>query len=718
MFLKIISSDLVSKLIIILVSLVPVFYLPVFVASLNYSKFLFIYVLSLITSLFFFYYKFTEKKVKTRVNTISVSIILVLISYTASTFFSKNFSVSFWGRDFTQDSWITIFSLFVSTLVISSVIKKKGILNALWITLILSGVTSLTKIVYLVFPFLPSLGLFYSPLNNLIGKVNDLALFSVLGIIIGLIAVNQVKLSSNFKAIIYSIVTLNLFIVLLVNFYLSLYILASFGIIYSIYKISVTKKFNLINPLIFIVLISIVGIIWGSTLNNKISNIFNLNYLEVRPSIQATMDVNQGSLKENLLIGTGPATFEVQWPLYKPAEVLQSEFWNLDFRYGHGIIMSFIATTGVIGLVFWLFFILCILFFSLKGIILKTKDPETKFIVNTVSFLNIMLWFIAVFYIPTAVIFSLAFIFTGFLISILTDVKLLKQKDLNINDFFSKLIFASMIVVVVILLFGITLRFISHTYFQRSLNEISTTKDLNKVKYLVGKSVQYNKTDINYRSLAKAESAIFFNKISSQEEFNADDFNFAISNIVKNYENAVNYDQNNYYNYIDFASFYSDLVLINFSKQESYNAASNLYDRSAVLKPNNPIIELGRARLEFINGNFDKSIEILISVIKLKPDYFDAYASLAQLQIESGNNLEAPNTINEYLKLFPGSVEAMYQLAIIYVQIGDYEKAVSQFEGIYKIQPREEIKKWIEDLNLKLNTVPIDVQNSVSGVIE
>lgn len=718
MFSKILNSDLVSKLILVLVSLLPIFYLPLVVSSINYSKFIFIYILTLVSSLIFFYGKFTSKDSKIKINTITVGIVLILISYTVSTLFSKNFAVSFWGRDFTQDSWITIFSLFLITIVISSVFKKGNILNVIWLTLITSGIASLVKIVYLVLPSLPSFGLFYSPLNNLVGKINDLSLFSVVGIVIGLIALNQVKLSVKFKTIIYSIITLNLLVILLVNFYLSLYLLAGFGAAYSIYKISVTKRFNLFDPIFAIVLITVAGIIWGSALNSKISNVLNLNYLEVRPSIESTMFVNIASLNENLLIGTGPATFEVQWPLYKPVEVLQSEFWNLDFRYGHGIIMSFIATVGVVGVIVWSFFILSILFFSIKGILLKTKDLETKFIVNTVSFLNIILWFVAIFYIPTAVVFSLSFIFTGLLIAILSDLKAINNKEISLNDITAKSVYALIMVVILILTAGIIFRFISHTYFQRSVNEISRTGDLNKVKALVEKSVKYNKTDVNYRSLAKANSAIIFNKISSQEELNSDEFNIIIADIVKNYENAINYDNKNYYNYVDFGNFYSDLVSINFSKEESYKAAMNLYNRAEELKPNNPFISLSKARLEFVNGDLSKSQEILISIIKLKPDYLEAYTALSQIQLESGNETEAVNTINEYLKLFPNNIDAMYQLAIIYVQTEQYEKAIEQFESIYKIQPREEIKKWIEDLVLKINSVPINVLDVPVDVIE
>ncbi len=60
----------------------------------------------------------------------------------------------------------------------------------------------------------------------------------------------------------------------------------------------------------------------------------------------------------------------------------------------------------------------------------------------------------------------------------------------------------------------------------------------------------------------------------------------------------------------------------------------------------------------------------------------------------------------------------MYQLAVIYVQVEDYDNAIAQFESIYELQPREEIKKWIEDLNLKINSYPVDLLTETPSVIE
>jgi tetratricopeptide (TPR) repeat protein len=710
MFSKILDSNLISKLILILVTLLPIFYLPAKISALGYSKFILIYTFIFLVGLIFFINCLSKEKQTRKINILTLSIFLIIFSYTISTFLSKNFSISFWGRDFSTDSWITVVGLFSLTLIISSFFNKSNVLNVVWSVLITSGLVSFIQLLNVFIPSMPSMGLLYSTTNNLIGKVNDLSLYSSLGIMIGVLALEQVKLSKKFRNIIFGILAINLIIVFVINFYLSLYILLFFGLFSYFYKVFTTSKASenksrFINVSLIIILISLIGIIFGTTLNNLFLNKLNLNYLEVRPSISATHEVNRESLKEDLVFGTGPATFEAQWPLYKPDEILVSEFWNLDFRYGHGIIMSFVSTLGVLGALAWSLFFLILTTLAIKSWFIKTKDNESKFILNTVSFVTLSLWVVAVLYIPTSVVFSLAFIFTGLFMALLVDLKIIAEKEVEINSFVRKILAIVAIVVITIGFILILFKFASHTYFQRSITAISENKDINSVLYLTEKAQSLNNIDINSRSLARVNSTILFNKISTEQELSSEDVNQSIEKIVESYEKSVKYDANNYSNYLEFGNFYSDLVAIGFSKDESYTAALNLYNKASELKPNNPFIQLSIARLEFVNRNYKTAKEKIISVIQTKPDYFDAYVALAQVQLESGDKTEAVNTIKEYLKLFPNDINAMYQLAMMYIQVENYNSAIEQFEAIYKIEGREEIKQWIEDIKVKQNSV-------------
>lgn len=721
MFAKILNSNLISKLVLILVTLLPVFYLPVKISTLGYSKFLFVYSFIFIIGIIFLIGCLGRENKIRKINIVTLSIFLIIFSYTISTFLSKNFAISFWGRDFSTDSWITIAGLFSLSLIISSVFNKNNVLNLIWSVLITSGVVSIIQLLNVLIPSLPDLGLFYSTTNNLVGKINDLSLYSTLGIIIGVLSLEQVSLSRKFKNIIFGILIINLILVLIINFYLSLYILLFLGIFSYIYKLFLIKKNKesknkFLNISFALIIISLVGIIYGTTLNSLFLNKLNLNYLEVRPSVSATLDVSEKSLKENLVFGTGPGTFEVQWPLYKSNDVLLSEFWNLDFRYGHGVVMSFISTLGLLGVLAWLIFFGLILFLCFKSWFIKTKDVETKFILNTVSFITSALWIVALFYIPTAVIFSLAFIFTGLFIFMLVDLKIISEKEIEINNFVRKILAIIAILFISTVFIFVAMKFTANVYFQRSIIAISENKDLNSILYLTEKAEKFNKIDVHSRALARVNSTILFDKISKQDQISPEEVNQSIQNIVDYHEAAVMYDVNNYSNYLEFANFYADLVSVDFDKEDSYKAALSLYNKASELKPNNPFINLSIARLDFINGDSDSSIEKIISVIKMKPDYFDAYVALSQVQLENNDFTEAENTIKEYLKLFPRDVNAMYQLAMIYIQNKNYNAAIEQFEAIYSIEGREEVKQWIEAVKARQNPMipaPVVEENNL-----
>lgn len=713
MLTKIFESNFISKLVLVLVTLLPVIYLPVKFSSLLYSKFIFVYLFIAIIGIVFLIDCLRKEKQEKSLNILSLSVLLIIFSYTISTVLSKNFTISLWGRDFTTDSWVTVVGLFATTLIISSVFNKKNSLNVIWSVLITSGVVSLIQLLIIFIPALPSFGLFYSVTSNLIGKVNDLALFSSLGVVVGVLALEQVKLSSAFKKIINAIVAINLGLILMINFYLSLCILLFVGLVSYLYKLFVTKSYKdiqdkFLNPSLILVLISILGIIFGSFLNTTLFSRFNLNYLEVRPSISATIDINNQSLKENLVFGTGPATFESQWPMYKPNEILLSKFWNLDFRYGHGIILSFLTTLGVLGALAWIIFILLLVWFVGKAWFLKTKDVESKFILNTVSILTLVLWFINIFYIPTTVIFVTAFIFTGVFMALLDELNLISDRKFLVNAFIRR-IFAFILIVALLFIFiNVVFKFISHTYFQKAVNLLAETNDTNTSLVLFESAREFDNTDIVYRAIARVEATILLNRALSGGQISAEQANESIRKVVSSFESAVNYDKNNYINYVEFANFYSDLVAINFAKEDSYNAALNLYNQALQLKPNNPFIELSIARLEFVNKNYQDSSARIISIIRKKPDYFDAYVALSQVQFELGNRSDSINTIKEYLKIFPNDLNAMYQLAMTYIQTEDYSLAINQFEKIYEIEKREEIKQWIEDIRVKQNSLGED----------
>lgn len=703
---KILKLDLVPKIILTLIVLLPIFFLPVTFFALNYSKFILFYTLTFIALIIFLVGLLYKKESKFYLNIFSVSVFLIIISYTLSTIFSKNFHISLIGRDFSQDSWLTIVSLFSLMFLISFVFKKDLVLKAVFSVIMTAGLVSLIQILNLLIPSLPSLGLFYSPSNNLIGKLNDLALFATLGSIVGVIALENLKLSFKFKYIIYFTLAINLLLILLINFYLSLYILLGVGVIYLSYNLFFLKKIkeSIFSPVWIIVIFSLVSIFFATSVNDRFLNKISMDYLEVRPSISTTVDITKKTLENYPVLGAGPGAFEVLWPMYRPLNVLSSNFWNLDFRYGHGIVMSFVATTGIVGALAWVLFMVCLVFFVFKAIFTKTDDHVTKFLIDSTAIVSLSLWVIATLYISTIVIYALAFIFSGLFLSILKNENIINQRKFYLNPSIIKIWSVVGICLVVVFGFFVTEKFIANLYFQKVINASENEQDITTIKKIAENAVLFSGTDVNYRALAMTDSVILFKKISeTKTQLRAEELNVDIAKIVEYFEKAIKYDPNNYFNYLEFANFYSELVGLNLSKEASYQTAKNLYAQSEVLKPSNPFINIRKSRLEFLNNNYQNSKDILVGTIALKPDYLDAYVALSQVELAQGNVSASIKTLEEYVKVFPNNIQGVNQLALIYIETENYQKAVDLFVKVYGEEQRDEIDGWIEQIKIDKN---------------
>lgn len=710
MFKKILNPELNSNLFFWFVCLLPIFYLPLKFSGISFSKIGFVFISVLLMTIIFVvnYFKTTKKNIV--FNFLHLNLIFILISYTLSTIFSKNFAVSLFGRDLALDSWMTIFLLLSFVFVISNSLKKEKIANIFLGIVISSGIVSLIQVLHLLVPAFPSLGIFYGVESNLLGKVNDLGFFLVLAVAIIVLVLEQIQVTKRFKVVLYSILVLDLALILLINFKASLYLLAGFSICFTAYKVFFfeklmnkisEKEFKLFGVSLVVAVVSVLWIFLGSGISNAVSNRLNFSYLEVRPNIESTFEVSKKTLKENLFFGSGPSTFEVQWPLFKSKEILSTEFWNLDFRYGFGFLPTFVATTGVVGSLVWLTFILTIIFFSIKALLFKTKDINTKFILNTSAVSVLILWTVFTFYLPSTVLLVLTFAMTGVFIFLLQELKIIESRKIE-SEKILKLLMICLIVLVSLVTIKTLIKFYAQVNFQKASKFIYSNNDLGNAKLYIEKSIKLDPIDTYYRSLAEINALGFYQKINSAEkieDLNAEELKNTISELVSNYNLAIKYDPYNYNNYLNLADVYTEFVNLSIFPDESYKTAQTLYEKTLELKGNNPLISLKKAKLAFLKKDYETSKKLIIEAIYLKPNYLEAYVSLAQLNLSMNDGPSAIQAIKEYLKIFPNDVNAKTQLVFVYVQLGMNKEAIEDLVALEKIYPNDaELKKLLADL--------------------
>ncbi len=700
MFAKIFNKNAVQNSILFLITLLPVFYLPLKVSTLTFSKMFLFYVMVGITSVIVAVNIFRSSENKISLNKFSIASILVLLSYFVATIFSVNFEISFWGRDLALDSFVSILSLFTLMFLVSKFIDSNKTFILLGSVAVVSGFVSLIQILNLdilgiIFP-LPTLGIFYDNAQNLVGKVNDLALFATLGIILITIALERLKFNQRFNVILSVIGVLNLILIMIVNFRFSFYVLAGFSIVFAVYNFLTTKKVSLLT--VGIGVFAVLYILFGTFVSQKINSAINFSYLEVRPSVTTTAVVTQKSLKEKPLFGTGPATYEVLWPMYKPIEILQTDFWNLDLRYGNGLVSSFVATTGLVGGFFWLVFFIVLISYFVKSLFVKTKDSKKLFILNATGFLMVASWVISIFYISNIVLFAMTFVFTGLFISACKDLKVIKEAEIPVKNFIAKIFAILFIVAIFICGFRLTEKFIAHIYFQRANSLLASTSDLEASEKLLNKALHLDKIDTYHRSIASLNTRKMSNLMTADSNGSSQTaVQDTIKTIVDNYNAAIEYDPNNYNNFVNLADFYTDLA--RFPITGAADSALDLYNTSERLKPNNPVILLKRARLAFLMNDSLEARDLTIKSLALRPDNLDALLLLTQIDINTGKQEDAIQNMKNFIQAYPNNHSAMFQLGLTYLQLGQKINAINQFEQLYDIYPdNTDLQKIINDL--------------------
>ncbi len=139
---------------------------------------------------------------------------------------------------------------------------------------------------------------------------------------------------------------------------------------------------------------------------------------EVSPSQSATYDIAKEVLKSKggvaNLFGSGPATFTYDYGLHRSADLNQTVFWGVRFSQGASLFLTALATTGVLGVVSLLFFVLAFGWQTLRSIKLSSAGgkKELPIILAAAALFLLIAWF---FYQANFTLLVSAFILLGLL---------------------------------------------------------------------------------------------------------------------------------------------------------------------------------------------------------------------------------------------------------------------------------------------------------------
>lgn len=697
--------------------LTPILYLPWLNFSPEVPKKFFLIGTVVIALLLWFLARLKAKKLllvkSSALATGGVFLLLALVS----SLLSSSPSTSLVGLGFESGTWLSLAVLFGLMFLVSEYTRsKQKFLNVYLGLFIVFSLAFLFQAARLIFGDWLPWPIFDNAAINLIGKWNDL------GVLAGLMAISSVVILELFplqearvmKNFIWGVLGAALLTMILVNFSLIWIVTAVVLVFVYAYNISFLarqaggggKKIMKISLVVF--LISLAFIIFGqpisydaqgaphegylATQTRKLAEKANVAYLEVRPSLAGTYSLTENSLKLSPVFGTGPNTFSSVWLKNKPAGVNESQFWNIEPAFGVGFVPSFFVTTGLMGGLALILFILLLVYLGVKALINSQTDSlEKSFLILSFAGL-IYVWALLIFYVSETSVLAITFVITGLFIARLVDLGEIKTKEIvltaNPKTKFVSSLSGAVIGIVLVVLIGAWLTTAgSLLAFQRASNALQVTGNADQAEKYVNIAIRLNPQDIYYRLAAQvnvAQMNILLNKKITQTELMAA-YAKIFAKAKGNVDAAVVANNQNYLNYVTRGSLYENIMSLGVSG--AYELAKENYTKSLTYNPHGPDMYLNLARLEIANKDFTAAEKYLDQSLAEKKNYIDAIFLQSQLYAQRGFLDSAIKRAEYASQLAPADTSILFQLGYLQYRNADYREAVTTFKSALALVP-------------------------------
>ncbi len=631
------------------VVLLPIFFLPFTKIPVEISKSLLLVVGLSISIIFWTVARFSDGKIVLPKSWLLLSSFGIVLAFLISALFSPALKVSFFGTMLDSGTFYFILATFLIMLFSAITFRDFKYARVLLFGSILSATLLVVFQVFrLFFPHFLSLGVLSANTDNLLGSWNTFGVFAGFLSVISLFVIEFFIISKIRKIFLGVLLFLSLFFVVLVNFTAIWVILGVFALIIFVYKVSFSagtvnseQKRSFPAFSFVVIMLSLLFLIAGQFIGGFLPNHFGVSNFEIRPSFSATMSVAKATLLKNPIVGAGPNRFAEMWALHKPAVVNLSSFWNSSFDAGSGLLPTFIVTTGGLGILAWLSFLVLLLLSGARALFIGQKKNLLNLEIILFFIMSLYLFTTSFFYSVGPVIFLLAFIFLGVFLGLVGNENKKEIKMSFLDDprksFFSILILILIMLVAASACFKYIEYFASVSYFQKTFSASS----VDNAETSINKTVSLYSNDLYLRTytqvyLLKVDSLA---SKSSLSESDKTDLKNSFTEAMNSAELAESYDPTNFLNYESLGSVYTAGILLGVSG--SYDQAVLAYQKASSLSPLDPSIKLELARLAFQNKDVTGAKNYANQALSLKGDYIDALVVLSQIAKSEGNNTDA-----------------------------------------------------------------------------
>ncbi len=697
--------------------LLPVFFLPIFNLPIDITKGAFFFTLIIAAFFLWLVARMKSGRFVFPKSILLGSVMALPVAFLASALFSEVPMVSLLGVEYETGTFFSILILSLVVFLSSIFFQTKERVFSLYGWLV--GVSFVVPL-FIICGFLIAGGVLPAFLSeyifpNVVGKWNDLAVFLGFTGIISLITLELMNPTKKLKIATLASLVLSMIILALINFSLLWIIVGVFALLVFVYAISFVQKNTGEEiterkiPLFSfsVLLLSVFFVLASGPVNDLIRNTLRLNIPQevVRPSWYATGGVIKDTLLKDPVFGIGPNRFLNAWTSYKPAGINTTNAWDVDFSNGIGVVPTFAATLGLVGIIAWLAFLGLLLYTGFKAIF-KIGINKISHDLITSSFLGALyLWAVAVFYVPNIAIFGLAFVMTGVFIAALVEGGIVKNYDFSFLEdprvgFVSVLVLILFIISSIVGGYFVIEKFLSLASYQKGM-VLSSRGDVMGARAAIEDAKKLRESDLYYRALSEIDinslGVILNQKGVSQETVKAQ-FQLTSREAIDNAIKATQFDKTNYINWVYLARAYESLIPFG-AAAEFYESSKKNFEEAIAWNHNNPSLYLELARLELLNKNVAQAKEYIAKALTMKNDYVDAIFLLAQIQADEGDLKNAIISSEAASLVSPNNIGVFFQLGFLRYKNGNYAGAVSALERAVELNPSYSNAKYFLGLS-------------------
>jgi tetratricopeptide (TPR) repeat protein len=708
--------------------LLPLFFIPSNLFTVEVSKITFLTIGVVLSVILFLIGSLLNRSVSIPREYMLLGFILIPLVYLISSLGSAVPRLSLFGYGFEVGTFGFIALAFTLFALPALVFKEKmhvvRAISAVYISLTALAFFALIKLI--TAGKFPAWKVFAERLSNPIGGWTDYAVGFGLLAILSALALGMLKFKKSITIFISAVFLLATTLLVIANFSTAFIFTLMMSVVIMIYLLTVEESSSntedesrrtkiVLWPAIVLCIVSLIFAInpmvsENVSLRDKVSTAFGLSNTYIRPSLDSTLNVTKGVIKNDPFFGSGPNTFERDWLLYKSEDINSTVFWNTAFPSGIGFLPTQVASVGIIGGLAWLLFFATFLFLGFRAIAQIPSDRWQRYAVVSTFFSSLFLWAISLVYLPGIVMLSFAFIFSGLFVAACHTSGIVKAREVSFSrntilNFSSSLVTIALVIGVLFLGYQSSIRVLSLFHFQKAL-ALSNAEGIpvTTIESHILKAIDLVPQDIYYSSLSRlnlAQAQSVVNGSAAEQESNKELFTTALQNSISAAQYAKDLNPANYSNWIALATLYSSLAPAPLSMEGALDSAKLALEEARKRNPTSPEIPLILATLEFDQGNNEKARTLVNESLTLKPDYADAYFLLAQIEIKEKNISRAIRSVETSALLAGNNAGLFFQLGLLRYENKDYIEAIRAFNSALQITPQYSNARYYLGLSLE-----------------